>query len=146
MTPSTRTPLIDNYFACFFISNTFVRNVKQHPEAELSLFENYSLSSSTFSSKNNTRYFKNCTKAKCICFNEVIWLMGMKMRLKIKNRSQRYNINRPRPRNGHKYTKYEMCLSIIMVICIKQHLSNIWNSIRKKVKQHWGWIEKRRCL
>ena len=46
-------------------------NAKQHTEAELSLFENYLLSSSTFSSKNN-RYFKNCTKAKCVCFNEVI--------------------------------------------------------------------------
>ena len=37
--------------------------------------------------------------------------------LKIKNRSQRYDINLPRPRHGHKYT--------MMVICIKQHLSNI---------------------
>ena len=41
------------------------------------------------------------------------------------NRSQRYNINRPRPRNGHKFTKYKMCLSIMMLACIKQHLSNI---------------------
>ena len=51
--------------------------------------------------------------------------MTMKMRLKIKNRSCRYNINRPRSRHGHKYTKYKMCLDIMMVICIKQHLSNI---------------------
>ena len=29
-----------------------------------------------------------------------------------------------------------------MVICIKQHLSNIWSSIHEKVKQHWGWVEK----
>ena len=29
-----------------------------------------------------------------------------------------------------------------MVICIKQHLSNIWRSIQEKVKQHWGWVEK----
>ena len=33
--------------------------------------------------------------------------------------------NEPRPRLGHKYTKYKMCLRIVMVICIKQHLSNI---------------------
>ena len=46
----------------------------------------------------------------------------MKMRLKKKNRSQRYDINRPRSRHGHKYTKYEICLSMIM---IKQHLSNV---------------------
>ena len=36
-----------------------------------------------------------------------------------KNRSQRYDINTP------KYTKYEICLSIMMVLGIKQHLSNI---------------------
>ena len=34
------------------------------------------------------------------------------------------------------YTNYEMCLGIKMVICIKQHLSNIGNSIHEKVKQH----------
>ena len=43
----------------------------------------------------------------------------------IKKRSHRYDMNRPRPRHGHKYTKYKMCLSIMMVICTKQHLSNI---------------------
>ena len=50
----------------------------------------------------------------------------------MKSRSQRYNINRPRPKHGHKYNKHEMCLSIMMVICIKQHLSNIWSSIHEK--------------
>ena len=30
----------------------------------------------------------------------------------------------------------------MMLICIKQHLSNIWRSIYEKVKQHWGWVEK----
>ena len=30
-----------------------------------------------------------------------------------------------------------------MLICIKQQLSNIWSSIREKVKQHWGWVEKK---
>ena len=66
----------------------------------------------------------------------------MKMRLRVKNRSHRYDINRLRTRHGHKYTKYKMCLSVVMVICINQHLSNIWSSIYVKVKQHWGWIEK----
>ena len=29
-------------------------------------------------------------------------------------------------------------------IFIKQHLSNIWSSVLiKKVKQHWGWVEKK---
>ena len=41
------------------------------------------------------------------------------------NRSSRYDINRPRRRHGHIYTKYKICLDIMMVICIKQHLSNI---------------------
>ena len=52
-----------------FISNTFISNTrlklaknqanaKQNPEAELLLFENYSHSSSTLSSKNNRTYSK----------------------------------------------------------------------------------------
>ena len=62
--------------------------------------------------------------------------MIMKMRLKMKNGLHRYDINIPRFRHVHKYTKYKMCLSMIMVICIKQHLSNIRSSIHEKVKQH----------
>ena len=31
----------------------------------------------------------------------------------------------------------------MMVICIKQHLSNIWKLVHEKVKQHWGWLEKK---
>ena len=61
----------------------------------------------------------------------------------MKNRSQRCDINRPWPRHGHKYPKYEMRLSLMTVICIKQHLSNILSSIHEKVKQNWGWVEKR---
>ena len=45
---------------------------KQDPEAELFLFENYSLSSSTLPSKNKKGYSRKCTKNKCVCFNEVI--------------------------------------------------------------------------
>ena len=48
----------------------------------------------------------------------------------MKNRSNRHD--RPRPGHGHKYTKYKMSLSIMMAICIKQHLSNILSSINKK--------------
>ena len=33
-----------------------------------------------------------------------------------------------------------------MLICIKKHLSNIWISINEKVRQHWDWVEKERCL
>ena len=43
----------------------------------------------------------------------------MKMKMKMKNSSHKYDINRPRPRQGHKYSNYKKCLSM-MVICIKQ--------------------------
>ena len=118
----------------------------QHPEVEFLLFENYSLFSSTLSSKHNRRYSKKCTKNKYVCLNEVIWLMIMKMKLKMKNRWHRYDINKPRPRHEHKYVKYKMYLSIMMALCIKQHLSNIWSSICEKVEQHWGWVEKKWLL
>ena len=34
-------------------------------------------------------------------------------------------INRLRPKPRHRYSKYKMCLRVMMVICIKQHQSNI---------------------
>ena len=114
--------------------------VKQHAKAELLLFENYSLSSSTLSSKNNRS--NKYTKSKYVCLNEVTWLTEMKLRLKMKHGSHRYDINRLRPRHEHKYIKYEMCSSKMMVICIKQNLSSVWSSIHERVKQHWGWVKK----
>ena len=65
--------------------------------------------------------FKNVQK----CFNEMVRLILMKMRLKMKNRLHEYDINKPRRRHGHKYAKYKMCLSMTMIVCTKQHLSNI---------------------
>ena len=113
---------------------------KQHPEAELLLFENYLLSSSTLSSKNNRAYSKKCAK-KQVClfvyFNEIIWLIIMKV--KKKSRSHKYDINRPTSRHGFTYTnKHEKCLSMMMLICIKQHPTNTWGSVYEKVKEHWG--------
>ena len=81
-------------YALFYISNTFLSNVrlkfaknqakaKQHPQTELLLFDNYLLSSSMLSSKNNGRYSEKYARNKCVCFNEIIWLMTMKMRLEI---------------------------------------------------------------
>ena len=66
----------------FFISNIFVSNArlklaknqanaKQHLEAELWLFENYSHSSSTLSSKNSRTYSKNKQKNKCVCIHMI---------------------------------------------------------------------------
>ena len=36
-----------------------------------------------------------------------------------------YIRHRPRPKHGHIYTEYEICLSKMMVFCVKLHLSNI---------------------
>ena len=57
---------------------------------------------------------------------------NMKMKLKTKNTSHRYD----RFRHGQNYHKSRKCLSMVMLTCIKQHLSNIWSSIHEKVKQH----------
>ena len=65
--------LVFDLYTLFFISNNFISNarlklaknqahVKQHPEAELWLFENYSHSLSTLSSKNNRTYSKKYAK------------------------------------------------------------------------------------
>ena len=32
---------------------------------------------------------------------------------------------------------------MMMLTCIKQHLSIIWSSIDEKVKQHRDWVEKK---
>ena len=45
---------------------------KQAKSTELLLFENYSLSSSTLSSKNIKEHSRKCTKNKYICLNKVI--------------------------------------------------------------------------
>ena len=50
--------------------------------------------------------------------------------------SRKYGINRPRCRHGHKYSKYMKRLSIMMLICIKQHLSNNLRAVYENVKQH----------
>ena len=139
-----------------FLSNTFISNsrlklaknqanAKRHPEAELLVFESYSHSLYTLSSKNNRTSLKKQAKEQVGLLNEIIRLIIMKMKKKKKNRSHRYDINRPRSRLGHKYSKYKTSLIMVMHICIKQHLSNIWNSIHQKVKQHWCWVEKNCC-
>ena len=140
-------------FSCmhaFFISNTFIRNArpkleknqtnaKQHPEAELLLFENCLHSSSTFLSKNNTT-LKNKQNNKCVCIHEIIQVIMMKV--KMKNRSHSYDKYRPkyrhghkyRPkyRHGHKYSKYKKSVSMMMVLCIKHCLSSIDAQFIKK--------------
>ena len=75
---------------------------------------------------------KNKQKSKCVCIHHIIQLIIMKM----KNRPPRYDINRPKPR----YTTHKKSLKMLL-ICIKQHISNIWSSVHEKNKQHWYWGE-----
>ena len=70
-------------YTLVFISNAFISvrlklaknhtKAKQHPEVKLLLFENYSFSSPTLSSKKiGDIHSKKYTKNKCVCFIEVI--------------------------------------------------------------------------
>ena len=81
---------------------------KQHSEAEILLFEDYSHFSFTLSSKNNRAIV-----------SVFIWLIIMKRKTKMKNRSHKYDINRTWSRLYHKYSRYKKCLSFMMFICIK---------------------------
>ena len=60
----------------FFISNIRLKlaenqaKAKQHSEAEILLFENYSLPSSTLPPKNKRRYCKKSRKNKYVCLND----------------------------------------------------------------------------
>ena len=138
------------YYALFFISNNLISNkraeivkkIKQKLSNTLRLNVIWELF--TFFThviiQNYMRYSKKCIKNKCASFNEIMWLIIMKMRLKIKIGFHRYNINRPRPKHGHKYPKYKMSHDGDGYL---QHLSSIcW--INGKVKQHW--VDKKRCL
>ena len=58
------------------------------------------------------------------------------IKTKQKNSSYRYDKNRPRFRDGHKCIKSKEFLSMITLICIKQHLSNIWSSIYEKINNN----------
>ena len=82
----------------------------------------------------------------CVCIHEIIGLVRMKMKMNMKNKLHRYEINIPFSRKGHKYSKYKKCFSMIILVGIRQHLCNIWSSIYEKVKQKWGWVEKKRVL
>ena len=102
------------FYKQHFISNAKMKlaknqaNAKQHPEAELLVFGNYSHSSPGLSSKNNRTYSKNKRKNKCVCIHEIIRLIIIKIKMKMENRSCRYDINRPRSRHGHKYSNKEV--------------------------------------
>ena len=64
-------------------------------------------------------------QSKIVCIHEIIRLIIMKIKMEMKNRLHRNDINRPRSRNKHKYSKYKNCLSMMMLTCTRQQLSNI---------------------
>ena len=66
-------------------------NAKQHSEAELLIFENYSHPSSTLSSKNKKKNSKKICKKRS---------MSMKMNMKTKNRSHGSDVNIVHPDMG----------------------------------------------
>ena len=72
-----------SYYMLFLMSNTFISNTrlkmeknqanaKQHPQTEILLKENFSVSSFMLSSKTKIRYSKKCVKSKCVCFNKIM--------------------------------------------------------------------------
>ena len=50
----------------------------------------------------------------------------------MKKRSHRYDME------TNIINIYKMCLGMMMPLCIKQHLSNIWSSNQEKIKQSSG--------
>ena len=88
---------------------------------------------------------KNKQNNKHVRIHGIMQLIITKMKTKMKIDSIKYVINRPKCRNRHKYSKYMKRFSMMMLICIKQHLSNIWSPVFENVKQHWDWVEKKRC-
>ena len=66
--------------------------------------------------------------------------------MKMKNRSRRCDRNRPRSGHEHKHNKSKKGLSIIMVICIKQQLSNLCSSFVKKLSKTEVEFKKKRYL
>ena len=73
---------------------------------------------------------KNKQDNKCVCIYEIIRLIMGKT--KMKNTSYRHD---KIGLDEHRSSKYRNCLSMMMLICIKQHLSNICSSIHEKVNQ-----------
>ena len=75
---------------------------------------------------------KSKQKNKCGCIHEkcgCILINHNENKDEKKKGSNRYDINRPNYKHGYKYSKYKKCLDMMMLMCIKQHLSNIHESL-----------------
>ena len=95
--------------------------VKQHLEDEILVCKIARFLHPCYHPKIVVYILKNVEKTKCPYFNEIMLLINMKMKMKI----NRYDINRPRARRGHKFTKRKRCCRMMMIVYIKQHLTNI---------------------
>ena len=127
----------------FFISKTFISNSLR---LNFCYLKNIHILHPHHHPKIIGNILKNKQKNMCTCIHEIKRSIIRKMKIKMKKRWHSCDINRPRSRHGQKYRKYKKCLSIMILICIKQHLSNIWCSIHDNVKQNWGWVGNKRCL
>ena len=55
------------------------------------------------------------------------------MKLKMKTRSHRYDLNRPKLRQRHKYSKYEKCVSMIMLYVLNNTSATFETQFMKKL-------------
>ena len=68
---------------------------------------------------------KNKQKNMYVCIHEIIQVILTKMKKKMENRSNRYDMDTNIDLHGYKFSKCKKCLSMIMLIRIKQHLGDI---------------------
>ena len=66
---------------------------------------------------------RECVKKTSVYFNEIILLIKMKIKNSLGIDTAQLHLGLYR--HGHKYTKYEKCLSMMMLMCTKYHLSKI---------------------
>ena len=129
-----KTKTATEYTRFFFTSNTFIRQtemakIKQMLSNTLRVnfcyLKTIHILHPLYHPKIIGHILKNKQKKKCVCIDDIIRFIVMKMKMKMKNILHRYNTSRPRSRHEHQYIKYENCLSMMMPTSIKQHLSNI---------------------
>ena len=119
------------YIHAFFISKVRLNlaknqaNVKQHLRLNFSYLIIIQILDPRYHPKLMRHILKNKPKSKRVFIHKITRLIIMKMKMKIKNRSHKYGINRHWSRHGHKYNKNKTYLSMTMLLCITQQLSNI---------------------
>ena len=72
---------------------------------------------------------KNKQKNMYVCIHEIIQVILTKMKKKMENRSNRYDMDANIDLHGYKFSNCKKCLSMMMLIRIKQHLGDIWSWI-----------------